>query len=450
MSTRSKIAALYLFGFALDVASMFVLNAALPALRRELDATVAQTAWIGTLHVLGLTVAIPLGGWLAQRFGERRVFVASLAVACVGALGAALASSVGTLLALRFLQGLGGGLLVPVGQAMAYRAYPPEDRAGLTTVVMIAGLLVPACSPAIGGAVADLVSWRWIFGGLALISIAAAGLALAWLPHDRIAANAGGRFDRVGFLLGTAFLSCLPLGLTLAGERKALGMAGGLLVVAASSGAAYVRHARRTPDPILRLDLLDAPMLRAGSLIYLCVPGVFTGVNLVASLYLQDELGLSATGTGMLMLPWAVASFLAILTSRRYLPVLGPRPLFLTGMIVTALGTFSLAGPLVQGAGGRLLAFVAMGFGASLCTSTAQTIAFISVATARMGEASTLWSINRQLSFSLGSGVLAGLLSGLLAISATDPSLAFRSCFVVAAALMLLPLPVVLRLREIA
>ncbi len=447
MTPRLKIATLYLIGFALDVASMFILNAALPALQKELQATVAETAWVGTLHVLGLTIAIPLGGWLGQRFGERRVFVASLLVACAGALGAASVTGIGLLLACRFVQGLGGGLLVPVGQAMAYRAYPPEARAGLTSLVMTAGLIVPACAPTIGGIVADQVSWRWIFSSLALISIATAGLASTWLPIDRKAAPAHARFDLSGFLLGTMFLACLPLGLTLAGQRATLMKAGGLLAVAALSGAAYIRHARHTADPILRLDLLAMPVLRAGSLIYLCVPGMFTGVNLIASLYLQDEIGLSATGTGLLMLPWAIASCVAILGSRRVLPASGARPLFVTGMIVTALGTLLLASSMVHTAVGRLLAFTLMGLGASVCTSTAQTSAFTAVPTTRMTEASTLWSINRQLSFALGSSVMSGILSSLLALLRSgDPALTYRICFIIAAVLMLLPLPVVLRL----
>ncbi|MEI3853958.1 MULTISPECIES: MFS transporter [Ensifer] len=444
MSARSRIATLYLLGFAVDLANMFIFNAALPALQRELSASVVQLAWVGTIYMLGLTVAIPLGSWLARRIGERHVFIASLLIVAVGGIGGGGATGIETLLAWRLVQGLGGGLLVPVGQSMAYRAYLPEDRAHLTAVVMTVALLVPAFSPAIGGLAADHVSWRWVFVGVAPLAAAIAALALAWAPVDRLV-EAKPALDIPGFLLSAITLFCLPLGLTLISQTGSGVHAAIVLAFAIVAGAAYVRHALRSRNPLLDLHLLSDPMLRVGSIIYLCVPGVFTGVNLVASLYLQDRLGLTATQTGMLMLPWAAASFVAIMSTRRLFASQGPRPLFLVGMIVTCVGVLLLATPF---AGKFIIAsFVAMGFGASLCTSTAQTAAFTSVRTERMAEASALWNINRQLSFSLGASVLGGLLGLFLATSggAADV-LPYRYCFVIAAVLIVLPLPFVLRL----
>lgn len=163
MSARSRIAAVYLLGFSIDLANMFAINAAYPALQRALHASVAQLAWVGNVYMLGLTVVIPLGAWLAHRFGERRLLTASLLVFALGSAGAASAPSIGALLASRLVQGLGGGLLIPVGQAMTYRAYPREARARLTSIVMMVALLVPAASPALGGVIVDHASWRAVF-----------------------------------------------------------------------------------------------------------------------------------------------------------------------------------------------------------------------------------------------------------------------------------------------
>ncbi len=448
MSDRSRIAALYLLGFAVDLANMFIFNAALPALQRELDASVAQLAWVGTIYMLGLTVAIPLGSWLARRIGERRVFISSLLIVAAGGIGGGAATGIAALLAWRLLQGLGGGLLVPVGQSMAYRAYPPQDRAHLTAVVMTVALLVPALSPAIGGIAADHVSWRWVFFGIAPLAVAIAALTLAWAPNDR-PSNARPPLDIAGFLLSAVTLFCLPLGLTLVSQSGNAPHAAIVLAVAIAAGAAYVHHALRSREPLLDLRLLSDPMLRIGSIIYLCVPGVFTGVNLVASLYLQDRLGMTATETGMLMLPWAGASFVAIMSTRRLFASQGPRPLFLVGIVVTSLGVLLLATPFAGLPMMGILSFAAMGFGASLCTSTAQTAAFASVRTDRMSEASALWNINRQLSFSLGASVLGGLLGLFLAggDNAGDAT-PYRYCFLIAALLIVLPLPFVLRLQS--
>ncbi|MFL9875519.1 MFS transporter [Paraburkholderia megapolitana] len=446
MSPRSKIAVVYLIGFAIDLANMFVINTAYPALQRELRASVAQLAWVGNMYMLGLTVVIPLGIWLARRFGERRVLVASLLTFALGSAGAASAPSIGALLVLRLIQGLGGGLLIPVGQAMTYRAYPSEARAHLTSIVMMVALLVPALSPALGGVIVDHTSWRWIFFGMLPLAALACGLALAWLPAD-IASDRSPALDLRGLAISVTALVSLLLGLTFSGQRGMAGWAVAPLTIAFVAALAYVRHAHRSKAPLLDLTLLARPLLRAGIVIYLCVPGVFAGVNLIATLYLQDVLGLSATQTGALMVPWAAASFVAITTTRRCFPSWGAKPLFVCGMLANCAGIALLATPLVAQDIGRVLAFVAMGFGASLCTSTSQSAAFLDVPADRMGDASALWNINRQLSFCLGVAVLGSALNFLLSHGVIHSALMpYRQCFLFAALLALLPLPLVMRL----
>ncbi|OSO81665.1 MFS transporter [Burkholderia pseudomallei] len=445
MSARSRIAAVYLLGFSIDLANMFAINAAYPALQRALHASVAQLAWVGNVYMLGLTVVIPLGAWLAHRFGERRLLTASLLVFALGSAGAASAPSIGALLASRLVQGLGGGLLIPVGQAMTYRAYPREARARLTSIVMMVALLVPAASPALGGVIVDHASWRVVFWSMLALAASTCMLALAWLPAD-VARDAPRPLDAAGLGLSAAALVALLLGLAFASRRGAGAPAIAMLALACTAGVAYVRHARRSSAPLLDLALLSQPLLRAGVVIYLCVPGIFTGVNLIASLFLQNALGLGATQVGALMVPWAAASFAAIATTRRAFPAVGARPLLACGVVVDCIGIALLATPLAAHEAGRVLAYVAMGFGASLCTSTSQTAAFLDVPADRMGEASALWNINRQLSFCLGVAVLGGMLNFLLAAGGGDAPLAYRRCFAFGALLTLLPLPLVARL----
>ncbi|MCW0134274.1 MFS transporter, partial [Burkholderia pseudomallei] len=167
---------------------------------------------------------------------------------------------------------------MPVGQAMAYRAYPPDARAHLTSVVMMVALLVPALSPALGGIVVDRVSWRAIFGGMLPLAIATCGLALAWLPLDGARARPE-PLDWPGFGLSAVALVALLFGLTFAGQLGAGRLAMPTLAAALAAGIRYVIHARRAAAPLLDLGLLAQPLLRVGVGIYLVVPGVFEAVN---------------------------------------------------------------------------------------------------------------------------------------------------------------------------
>lgn len=377
MTYRSKVAWIFLLGFALDLVNMFVATIAYPDIALELHASVTQLAWVSNAYMLGLTVIIPFSVWLAAMLGERNLIATSLLLFAGASVMVGQAGSIEALIGWRLLQGLGGGLLIPVGQALAYRNFPPAQRSALTARVMSVALLVPALSPALGGVIVDNVSWRWLFYAnlpLALITLL---LAVLWIKPD------------------------VP-----ATVRPALDV------------GSIFRQIR-------------SPMLRVAMLIYLCIPGVFIGTSLIAILYLRG-LGYDATQTGALMLPWAVASALAIYLGKKLFNRCGPKPLLLAGMALQCIGILLLNQPTWV-----IPAYALMGLGGSLCSSTAQTLAFLDIRAERMGHASALWNINRQVSFCLGAALLSALLSALDSFVIT---------FTIAAALTLLPLFAVLRL----
>ncbi len=379
MTYRSKVAWIFLLGFALDLVNMFVATVAYPDIARALQASVTQLAWISNAYLLGLTLIIPLSVWLAAVLGERRLIAASLGVFGLASVLVGQAESIQALIGWRLLQGLGGGLLIPVGQALAYRHFAPGQRHQLTARVMSVALLVPALSPALGGLIVDTVSWRWIFYANLPLALLTLLLALLWIKPDSPATT------RPTLALGSLF--------------KQVGN----------------------------------PMLRVAMLVYLFIPGVFIGTSLIAILYLRG-LGYDATHTGALMLPWALASALAIYLGKQLFSRCGPKPLLLAGMALQCIGILLLnaAEPALI-----IVAYALMGLGGSLCSSTAQTLAFVDTPAERMGHASALWNINRQLSFCLGAATLSAVLS------ASD---SFTMTFTVAATLTLLPLLAVLRL----
>ena len=383
MAYRTKIAAVYLLSFALDLVNMFAVSIAYPQIGVDLQASVSQLAWIGNAYMLGLTLIILPSVWLAAVVGEKRLLLISLGVFTAATWGVAQATSIETLIGWRLLQGLGGGLLIPVGQAMVYREFRPHERARLTSVILLVALMVPALSPVLGGWVVEATSWRWVFY---------ANLPLA--------------------LIALILTQC------------------------------WVRPVTQSPRPApVRLatlaHLLKSPLLRVAMLTYLCIPGIFIGTQLVSILYVH-QLGYGPAQTGALMLPWALASALGIALSRYRFNRWGPKPLLLAGMSAQALGIALLIqlqdGPLWL----PMALYALMGFGGSLCSSTAQNTAFIDVPADHMAPASALWNLNRQLSFLLGPALMMGLFSALSSITST--SHAFALCFAIGAGMTLVPL----------
>lgn len=436
MAYRSKVALVYLLGFALDLLNMFVASIAYPDIAQQLHASVTQLAWISNAYMLGLTLIIPLSVWLATRVGERRLILASLLLFGLGSALVAQAGSIGSLIAWRLLQGLGGGLLLPVGQALAYRQFPATQRAHFTGVVLLVALLVPALSPAAGGLIVQALSWRWIFYLNLPLTLLAFGLGLLWLKADQ-PFNERPTLDARGLLLAASALSLLLIAVSLVSDAstRALGII--VLILSILILGLYLRDGWRKPGAILDLQLIKHPSLRLAMLIYLCVPGVFTGTHMIAVLYLHT-LGVGAAQTGALMLPWAVGSGVAIMLGKRSFNRIGPKPLLSVGMLLQCLGIVLLMRIEQPASTPLIIAYALMGLGGSLCSVTAQSLAFVGITPEKMGHSSALWNINRQLGFCLA----AALLSSLLGALGGD---GFSACFIAAALLTVLPMVAVLR-----
>ncbi|MBB3228852.1 EmrB/QacA subfamily drug resistance transporter [Luteibacter sp. Sphag1AF] len=441
MTYRFKVEALYLLGFSLDLINMFIANVAYPAMATDLGASVQQLAWVGNAYMLGLALVIPLALWLSVRWGERRLLCVSLASFTLGALLASQASTITGLIGWRFLQGLGGGLLIPVGQALAYRHCPPADRARMTARIMAVALLVPALAPTLGGFLVTAGSWRSVLLVSVPPGLAALALAATWIRAESRPSQ-DFSLDVAGLLLGSLGIGLLLVSLSLLTDAASR-PAGVVAAVAATVVLlGYARASARARHPVLQWSLLRHASLRTAMLIYLLVPGTFIGTQLVATLRLH-QLGYSAEAIGMLMVPWACASAVAIAITRHVVTRVGPRVLLTFGMLFQSAGIASL--PWVGAAQPvfAAFAFVLMGLGGSLCSSTAQILAFQRLSPDEMLAGSSLWNINRQLSFCLVAAVLACVL-GVLSVSLAQA--AFALTLWLASTLTLLPMLLIWRL----
>lgn len=154
MTYRSKVAVVYLLGFFLDLINLFIASVAFPAMSVDLHTSISALAWVSNGYIAGLTLIVPFSAFLSRYLGARRLIMFSLILFSVAAAAAGFADSLHSLVFWRIVQGAGGGLLIPVGQALTWQQFKPHERAGVSSVVMMVALLAPACSPAIGG-VAD-------------------------------------------------------------------------------------------------------------------------------------------------------------------------------------------------------------------------------------------------------------------------------------------------------
>ena len=218
MTYRYRLAAVFLMGFFVDCINIFMPAIALPTIAAEFHVGVSAGAWVANAYMLGLTLAIPVSTWLAGRWGARRLMAGSMLAFALAVWACGLAGTFGQLIGWRFVQGMAGGLMIPVGQAAAFNLFQGPERARISTLVMAVALIAPALSPWLGGLIVDHGSWRWIFHSNIPLALAAAALAWGWVrdtPSERPP-----RPDLKGLALISIALASLLTGMSLYGAGR--------------------------------------------------------------------------------------------------------------------------------------------------------------------------------------------------------------------------------------
>ena len=254
-----------ILGAIMSILDTTIVNVALRTLGEDLDAPLASIQWVLTGYMLSLAAVIPITGWAARRFGPRNVYMLSLVLFTAGSMLCGLATSVGELTFFRVLQGIGGGMLLPIGQLMMANAAGPQRMGRVMSVVAIPAMLAPILGPALGGVIVDNLSWRWIFYVNVPIGIVALVAALRILPKgDR---SPAGRLDVRGLALMSTGLPLLTYGLAEIGAtghflvpRVLVPLFGGIALI-----VAFVFHALRVTNPLLDLRLYRRATFAAAS-----------------------------------------------------------------------------------------------------------------------------------------------------------------------------------------
>jgi EmrB/QacA subfamily drug resistance transporter len=417
------VATVVVLGAIVSILDTTIVNVAIDALARASGAPLATIQWVATGYMLALATVIPLSGWAADRFGARRVFVASIALFTAGSALAGAAWSAESLIAFRVLQGLGGGLILPAGITLVGQAAGPQRMGRTMSAIGIPMLLAPMVGPVLGGWLVDAVSWRWIFFVNVPIGALTIVLALRLLPRGE-APQPSQRLDRRGLLLLSPGLAAFVYGLAETSADGGAGSARALAPMLAGAAliAAFAVHAWRagTTDPLLDLRLLRIPAVAASAATLLLLGGAFLGTLFLLPLYLQVARGESALDAGLLLLPQGAAAALTMHLAGRLADRHGPGRVVLAGL---APFTLALAALTQLGAStsyvvlGAILLLFGAGMGATMMP--AMTAAFRTLQRAQVARATALLTIVQRVGSSIGVALVAVVLSsGLAAVPA--------------------------------
>lgn len=428
-----------------------IIVTALPAMGRSFGAAAVDLHVGITAYLLTVAVLILPGGWVAERYGARPVFIGAVATFTVGSALCGLANGTEAFVAARVVQGVGGAMMVPVGRLAVLRTTPKEGLMRAIAVLTWPGLSAPLLGPPLGGFLAEHLSWRWIF--LVNLPLGVAGILLALRLVPRIAPSERQKpFDWTGFGLGGAVCVCGTLALDMLGHGSdASGGGGGagllsaVLLGAAAGGAALLlrRHSRRHPAPLLDPAPLQAATFRLVMFGGTAMRTLVATQPFLLPLLFQLGFGLEPSQAGLLVLALFAGNFgMKPLTSaimRRW----GFRTVMVANGLVQAAAMLgcALLSPTVPVAAVAAL-LVISGASRSLQFTSLSTLAFADVPERLMGAANTLFSVVFQLSTGIGVAVGAmalRLASVTLGEAGETPSLAaFHWAFAAISALMVM------------
>lgn len=427
-----------------------VIATALPTMARSLGEDPLRLSMAITAYLLSLAVFIPLSGWMADRFGARRVFRTAILIFTLGSVCCGLSQNLAELVAARILQGMGGAMMTPVGRLVLLRSTPKAELVRAMAWFTVPALLGPVLGPPVGGFIVTHVSWRWIF--FVNVPIGLLGMLLAGRFIPEIREDSVPPLDLTGFVWLALGLSGAMFGLETVG-RDVLPPAAvaALLTVAVVALALYVRHARRVEHPLLGW----APM-RISSFGLAIIGGSLFRIGIGAipfllPLMLQAGFGMSALRSGLLTFVSAAGAMGMKLVAQIVLARFGFRPVLVVNGLIASLFLvgFGLFRPDTPHAIILAVLFVS-GFFRSLQFTAVNTLAFADMPRALMSAATSFSATAQQMSLSLGVvvGAMALHLARLAADRDTLTAADFWPAFLTVGVISLLSVPVFLRLSR--
>ncbi len=410
-----------LIGTFMVILDTTIVNVALPQIGVALKRG-DGIEWVVTAYLLAVGVAQPPTGWLADRIGRKRLFIASLALFGIGSLLSGLSPTLGFLIAARVVQGLGGGALMPVGMAMIYELFPPHRRGTALGIWGVAAMAGPAFGPVIGGYLVTTVSWHWLF----LINVPIGVIAI--LAAVRLLRDTGFRerrsFDGVGLGLATVGLVMLLFALARAsdwGWGSPLTIS--LLALGAAVLAAFTQWERRVEHPAIDVGIFTVPIFSLTLVVIAAAVVVQYGILVFLPLSLETVRGLSALRVGVMLVPMAIGGAITFPIGGRITDRIGARVPVVVGLLLLAASAWILSGLSVDSPIWIIEVAVflqGLGFGFSMMPNS---VTGLNALPARyVAQATSVRQLNVRVAASFGVAILATIVASIAGgVSAAGP-----------------------------
>jgi EmrB/QacA subfamily drug resistance transporter len=331
-----KLALVVIAGSIMTILDTTIVNVAITPLGRDFHTSLSTIQWVLTGYTLALSMSIPITGWAVERFGAKTTWITSLLIFITGSILCGVAWNVTALIAFRVLQGVGGGMIMPVGQTMLARKAGPDRMARVMSVIAVPAMLGPVLGPVIGGLIVDDLSWRWMFYVNVPLCALALALAITILPRDT--GSAAAKIDGLGLALLSPGLAIMVYGLSKAGDdntQMAIWLAVGAILV-----AAFAVHALRVKRiaPLVSVRAFVRRAFGMSSAAMFIYSGALFGFMVVIPVYFQVVRGESPLRAGLLLAPLGLGAIITMSLSGRLPDKIAARWIAITGMIIVAAG----------------------------------------------------------------------------------------------------------------
>lgn len=406
-------------GMIMVILDSTVVNVAIPNLVQYFETDLKTIQWTVTGYTLALSAVIPLAGWLTDRFGAKRVFLFTIAMFTLGSVLCSIAQSPEQLIIYRIIQGLGGGMVAPIGMAMVFRLAPPERRGSIMGMLGIPMLLAPALGPVLSGWFIESLSWHWIFLINLPIGIAAFILCIKFLPDtDRGRTPA---LDLLGMILAPIAFSMLAYGVSEGGTSwtSATTLTG--VIVGGVALILFIIVELRHQNPLLELRVFKSSDFSRGIILAWVSQVALFGAMILIPLYLQQIKGYTALETGLILLPQALASGVGMPLGGRLFDKIGARPLAFVGLGIISGALFILSSITAEtGLGLIITALVMMGLGMGLSMMPLNTHVLNAAPRKLVGRVTPLTAAAQQVVVSFAVAGLTGFLTSRIADNTTS------------------------------